>query len=151
MSIKLEDKLLNLAKVFSLVENGSMTLKQGSKLLNYSYWHFTRLYKRYHKEGVEALRLWFVDILGQLKGFSISTSELDRALEPDHDTFFVLPWKVGGVATGVMLCDIYYPDGKPFESDPRYVLKRNLKRLPGFEENRDRGGGSPPQGGHIPA
>lgn len=105
------------------------------------------------REGVEALRLWFVDILGQLKGFSISVAELDRALEegigfdgssvegfvrieesdllaiPDPDTFFVLPWKVGGVTTGVMLCDIYYPDGRPFESDPRDVLKRNLKRL----------------------
>ncbi|MEF3254838.1 MAG: hypothetical protein K6348_04650 [Deferribacterales bacterium] len=55
MSIKLEDKLLSLVKVFSLVENRSMTLKQGSKLLNYSYWHFTRLYKRYLKEGPKNL------------------------------------------------------------------------------------------------
>ncbi len=104
------------------------------------------------EQKVEAVRLWFVDILGQIKGFSISVSELDRALEegigfdgssvegfvrieesdliakPDLDTFFVLPWEVGGVKTGVMLCDIYYPDGTPFESDPRYVLKKNLEK-----------------------
>jgi|GEM_PF-1925013 len=55
MSWKLEDKLLNLAKVFSLIDNKSINLKQGSKLLNYSYWHFTRLYKKYRKSGLKNL------------------------------------------------------------------------------------------------
>lgn len=49
---RLEDKLLNLAKVFSLVDNKVLLLKEASKLLNYSYWHLTRLYKKYLKEGL---------------------------------------------------------------------------------------------------
>lgn len=55
MPISLEDKMINLAKVFSLIENKFLSLKEGSKLLKYSYWHFTKLYKRYKKVGLKDL------------------------------------------------------------------------------------------------
>jgi len=55
MYLKLEDKMINLAKIFSLIENKVINLKEGSKLLNYSYWHFTKLYKRYKKVGLKEL------------------------------------------------------------------------------------------------
>lgn len=102
---------------------------------------------------VKFIKLWFTDVLGFLKGFSITIDELDRALEdgmgfdgssiegfarieesdmiarPDIETFKILPWRSGeDYSVGVMFCDIYEPNGKPFEGDPRYVLKRNVEK-----------------------
>ena len=105
------------------------------------------------EHDVKFIRLWFTDILGFLKNFAITVDELERALEegmgfdgssiegfaridesdmvalPDPDTFQLLSWRSRehhGVAR--MFCDILRPGGQPFEGDPRYVLKRNLKR-----------------------
>ncbi len=102
---------------------------------------------------VKFIRLWFTDILGMLKSFAITVEELEGALEngmgfdgssiegfaridesdmvamPDPDTFQLLPWRPREHrAVGRMFCDILRPEGEPFEGDPRYVLKRNLKR-----------------------
>jgi len=55
MAFRVEDKLLNLVKVFSLVDEDHLSLKEGAKLLNYSYWHLTRLYKKYKTEGLNNL------------------------------------------------------------------------------------------------
>jgi len=105
------------------------------------------------EQDVKFIRLWFTDILGFLKSFAITFGELETALEsgmgfdgssiegfaridesdmvalPDPTTFQILPWRPRehqGVAR--MFCDVYWPGGQPFEGDPRYVLKRNLKR-----------------------
>ncbi len=102
---------------------------------------------------VKFIRLWFTDILGQLKSFAITIDELQGALEegmgfdgssiegyaridesdmmalPDPDTFMILPWRTKDeIAVGRMFCDIKKPGGEQFEGDPRYVLKRMLKR-----------------------
>ena len=102
---------------------------------------------------VKFIRLWFTDILGQLKSFAITIDELQGALEegmgfdgssiegyaridesdmmalPDPDTFMILPWRTKDeIAVGRMFCDIKRPGGEQFEGDPRYVLKRMLKR-----------------------
>jgi len=102
---------------------------------------------------VKFVRLWFTDVLGFLKGFAITTDELEGALEegmgfdgssiegfarieesdmiarPDPDTFAIIPWRSGDeYSVARMFCDIYEPSGKPFEGDPRYVLKRNLAK-----------------------
>ena len=112
--------------------------------------------------NVKFIRLWFTDVLGFLKGIAISVEELKRAIDdgmgfdgssiegfarieesdmvaqPDLDTFAILPWEAkNGQNVARMFCDIYTPQGKPFEGDPRYVLKKNLlwaKRL-GFTFN----------------
>lgn len=109
--------------------------------------------KRAHDEKVRFIRLWFTDILGHLKSFAISISELEGALQegmgfdgssiegycridesdmmalPDPDTFTTLPWrKKGEENVGRMFCDIKKPGGEQFEGDPRYVLKRMLKK-----------------------
>jgi len=55
MAFRLEDKLLKLAQVFSLVTNKSLTLKEAAQLSNYSYWHLTRLYKRHKRDGLKKL------------------------------------------------------------------------------------------------
>ena len=100
---------------------------------------------------VKFIRLWFTDILGMLKSVAITIEELEEALEegvgfdgsaiegftraeesdmiamPDPNTFAVLPWRPEENAVARMFCDILRPGGRPFEGDPRYVLKKNLK------------------------
>ena len=105
------------------------------------------------EHDVKFIRLWFTDTLGLLKSFAITVEELEGALEegmgfdgssiegfaridesdmvalPDPDTFRLLPWRPQEHrAVGRMFCDVKKPGGEPFEGDPRYVLKRNLKR-----------------------
>ena len=104
------------------------------------------------ERDVKFIRLWFTDILGMLKSFAITVEELERALEdgmgfdgssiegfaridesdmvalPDPNTFQLLPWGPKEQTVARMFCDILKPGGQPFEGDPRYVLKRNLKR-----------------------
>jgi glutamine synthetase len=105
------------------------------------------------EHDVKFIRLWFTDILGILKSFAITVEELEGALEqgmgfdgssiqgfaridesdmvalPDPDTFQLLPWRPREHhAVARMFCDILRPGGKPFEGDPRYVLKKNLER-----------------------
>ncbi len=101
---------------------------------------------------VKFIRLWFTDILGTMKSFAITKEELELALDegmgfdgssiegyrdieesdmvamPDPSTFQILPWRPQDRATARMFVDVLNPDGSPFEGDPRYVLKRNLKR-----------------------
>ncbi len=105
------------------------------------------------EHDVKFIHLWFTDILGMLKSFAITVEELEGAMEegmgfdgssiegfaridesdmvalPDPDTFRLLPWKpLEHRAVARMFCDVLMPGGKPFEGDPRYVLKKNLKR-----------------------
>jgi glutamine synthetase len=105
------------------------------------------------KDGdIRFIRLWFTDILGQLKSFSINAEELDDAFEggmgfdgssitgfnaieesdmiamPDASTFAVLPWRPEDKGVGRMFCDIVTPSREPYEGDPRHVLRRALER-----------------------
>ncbi|HEU4760529.1 MAG TPA: glutamine synthetase family protein [Dehalococcoidia bacterium] len=104
------------------------------------------------EHDVKFIRLWFTDILGSLKSVAITVEELGEALEegvgfdgssiegfaridesdmmamPDPTTFAILPWRPQERRVARMFCDILLPDGRPFEGDPRYVLRRNLKR-----------------------
>ncbi|KPK23433.1 MAG: glutamine synthetase [Dehalococcoidia bacterium SG8_51_3] len=105
------------------------------------------------EHDIKFVRLWFTDILGFLKNFAITVEELEGALEegmgfdgssiegfaridesdmvalPDPETFRILPWRSQEHrAVARMFCDVLKPGGEPFEGDPRYVLKRNLKR-----------------------
>jgi len=110
------------------------------------------LFKVVKERNVTVFRLWFTDILGNLKGFFIPLSQLEEALEegmgfdgssiegfcriyesdliakPDPKTFQILPWLVNGEVAGRMFCDVLNPDGTPYVGDPRYVLKRNLDK-----------------------
>ncbi|HEX7166577.1 MAG TPA: glutamine synthetase family protein [Acidimicrobiales bacterium] len=106
------------------------------------------------ERGVRYIQLWFTDVLGIRRGFSITPAELETALEegmtfdgsavdgfsrvqesdvlarPDAKTFQVLPWRDGGMDIPVarIFCDVVNLDGTPFEGDPRQVLKRQLER-----------------------
>jgi len=105
------------------------------------------------EHDVKFIRLWFTDILGMLKSFSITVEELEGAMEqgmgfdgssiegfaridesdmvalPDPTTFQLIPWRPKEHnAVARMFCDVLKPGGQPFDGDPRNVLKRNLKR-----------------------
>jgi len=104
-------------------------------------------------KNVKFIRLWFVDILGQLKSFAITDRELEGALKdgmgfdgssiegfarieesdliakPDPSTFVILPWRPADMGTARMFCDIFNPDGTPYAGDTRFVLKRHLAAL----------------------
>jgi len=108
--------------------------------------------KMVKEHDVKFIRMWFTDILGFLKSFSITVEELKNALEggtgfdgssiegfaridesdmvalPDPSTFRLIPWRPKENTVARMFCDILRPGGEPFEGDPRYVLKMNLKR-----------------------
>ena len=104
-------------------------------------------------DDVKFVRLWFPDILGNLKGFAINAADLRDAIEegvgfdgsaiesyarsdesdmrafPDPNTFALLPWRPQQNAVARMFCDIQRPGGESFDGDSRAVLKRNLERL----------------------
>lgn len=104
------------------------------------------------EEDVEFIRLQFTDMFGNLKNIAITSSQLERALDnkcmfdgsaidgfvrieesdmylyPDLSTFEIFPWRPQQGKVARMLCDVYRPNGEPFEGDPRYVLKRAICR-----------------------
>ena len=104
------------------------------------------------EEDVEFIRLQFTDIFGMLKNVAITASQLEKVLDnrcmfdgsaiegfvridesdmylyPDLDTFEVFPWRPQQGKVARFICDVYNPDGTPFSGDPRYVLKRAVKR-----------------------
>jgi glutamine synthetase len=108
--------------------------------------------KKAHDNRIKFIRLWFSDVQGMLKSFSITVEELEGALSegmgfdgssiegfsrieesdvlalPDPSTFQILPWSPAENGVARMFCDIVEPDGKHFQGDPRWVLKRNLKK-----------------------
>lgn len=108
--------------------------------------------KMVKERSVRFIRLWFTDILGFLKSFAITPYELEGALNegmgfdgssiqgfaridesdmvamPDPNTFTILPWRPKENAVARMFCDILEPDGTSYKGDPRWVLKKNLKK-----------------------
>ncbi len=105
------------------------------------------------EKNVSFIQLWFTDVLGVQKIFSITPSELQEGMEegmgfdgssiagfcrieesdmiamPDPSTFQIIPWRPSDRPVARMICDIQTPDGKPYEGDPRYILKRTLKKV----------------------
>jgi len=104
------------------------------------------------EENVEFIRLQFTDVFGTLKNIAITSDHLENALNnkcmfdgssiegfarieesdmylyPDTDTMEIFPWRPQHGRVARLICDVYGTDGKPFEGDPRYVLKRAIKK-----------------------
>jgi glutamine synthetase len=104
------------------------------------------------ENDVNFIRLQFTDIAGTLKNVAITKSQLEKALDnecvfdgssldgfareaesdmclqPDRDTFTMLPWRPTHYGVARLICDVYSPDGRPFEGDPRQILKRQTER-----------------------
>ena len=60
-----------------------------------------------------------------IDGF-VRIEESDMYLMPDPSTFAVFPWRPQAGRVGRLICDVYRPDGTPFEGDPRTILKRAI-------------------------
>ncbi|MFA5875831.1 MAG: glutamine synthetase family protein [Candidatus Margulisiibacteriota bacterium] len=99
-------------------------------------------------DGIKFIFLQFTDILGAIKSVTIPIERLEEALEkgvwfdgssiqgfvricesdmilfPDPNSYRVIPWKVEGKKSASFMCDIHTPEGKPFEGDPRSILKK---------------------------
>ncbi len=82
------------------------------------------------KEKIQVIRLWFTDILGQLRGFAITPRELETALTsgmgfdgssvegfarihesdltalPDANTFKLFPSEVSSIKSAIIFCDL---------------------------------------------
>lgn len=102
-------------------------------------------------EDVKFIRLQFTDIFGRIKNMAITTSQLEKTLDnrikfdgaaiegfvrveesdmylvPDLDTFEIFPWRPQQGKVARLICDVYTSDGKPFEGNPRYVLKKVIE------------------------
>lgn len=115
--------------------------------------HYTKqdIKRMVEEEDVEFIRLQFTDIFGNLKNVAVTTSQLDKVLDnkcmfdgssiegfvrieesdmylhPDLDTFEIFPWRPQQGKVARFICDVYRPDGTPFEGDPRYILKKVVK------------------------
>ncbi|MEH6888260.1 type I glutamate--ammonia ligase [Bacillus sp. JJ864] len=105
------------------------------------------------EENVKYIRLQFTDLLGSIKNVEIPVSQLTKALDnkmmfdgssiegfvrieesdmylyPDLDTWVIFPWTAEKGKVARLICDIYNPDGTPFDGDPRNNLKRILKEM----------------------
>ena len=105
-----------------------------------------------NENGVKFIRLWFTDILGNLKGFAITVDELEEVLNngasfdgavikanarsdesdmialPDSSTWQILPWRPAENSVGRLFCDIHNPDGTQSEYDSRNILKNTIAK-----------------------
>ncbi|MFO7964936.1 MAG: glutamine synthetase family protein [Desulfobacterales bacterium] len=105
------------------------------------------------ERNVSFIQFWFTDVLGVLKSFAITPSELEEGMTegmgfdgssiegfarieesdmiamPDPQTFQLVPWRSGELPVARMICDILNPDGSSYEGDPRFVLKRLLQTI----------------------
>ncbi len=104
-------------------------------------------------QNVSFIQFWFTDVLGVLKSFAITPSELedgmnegmgfdgssiegfarieesDMIAKPDPTTFQLVPWRKEEKPVARMFCDILNPDGTPYKGDPRYIFKRLLAKI----------------------
>jgi glutamine synthetase len=103
-------------------------------------------------KNISFIQFWFTDILGLLKSFAVTPSELEEGMtegmgfdgssiegfarieesdmiaKPDPTTFQMIPWRAGEQPVARMFCDILQPDGIPYPGDPRFAFKRLLAK-----------------------
>ena len=108
--------------------------------------------ERAKDDAIKFINLQFTDIHGTVKSVSVPAHRLsevlekgswfdgssvhgfarihesDMVLQPDPNTYQVLPWRSAERRTARLICDVYRPDGEPFPGDPRYILRRAIQR-----------------------
>lgn len=114
--------------------------------------HYDSVLRHVQENEIDYIRLWFSDVLGRLKSVVISPHDLDQAFEegigidgsaiegltrgyesdmllrPDPQTYRVIQDTRGDKPTGILICDVFTPDGESASSDPRRVLKDALTK-----------------------
>jgi len=111
----------------------------------------TDMMKRIDADLVKFLRLQFTDIQGMPKNVAIPVEQAEKALsegiwfdgssiegfarieesdmllKPDPNTYSIIPWRPADARVARFICDVYTYGNKPFEGDPRYILKKNIQ------------------------
>ncbi len=111
----------------------------------------SRILEQIEKDRVQFIRLQFTDIIGMAKNVAIPAKQAEKALtdgisfdgssiqgfarieesdmvlKPDISTYRILPWRSESTRAARFICDIYTPKGKPFEGDPRYILRKQVE------------------------
>ncbi len=104
------------------------------------------------KENVKFIQMQFMDVLGTVKTVIVPSSKFDKSMDdgvlfdgssivgyatieesdmrgiPDLNTFQILPWYDGNIKTARIICDVYTSSGEQFQGDPRYILKKMIKK-----------------------
>lgn len=111
------------------------------------------LFERIKADDVKFVSLQFTDVTGSVKSVDAPVGRLEESLDnglwfdgssvegfariqesdmlliPDMETYAILPWTLAELKRARLFCDIYRPDGTPFEGDPRGALRRDLEAL----------------------
>ncbi|MGD6810478.1 MAG: type I glutamate--ammonia ligase [Candidatus Bathyarchaeia archaeon] len=112
----------------------------------------TKVVNIIQEKDIKFVRLQFTDINGMLKNLAVSSKniesifengqsfdgssitgyrpieESDMVLYPDPTTFAILPWRPKEKSSCRLICDVYTPQNKRFEADPRYILERAIEK-----------------------
>ena len=112
----------------------------------------TRILEQVKEGDIKFIKLQFVDLFGELKNISITSTQLPKAmdglfmvdgfhipgmhrlgleklyLKPDLSTFAVLPWRPQQGKVARMLCDLTDRDGHEIPQSPRHILRMTLER-----------------------
>jgi glutamine synthetase len=115
----------------------------------------TEVVQSIREQDIKFVRLQFTDINGIIKNLAVTSKnienifengqsfdgssitgyrpieESDMVLYPDPTTFATLPWRPKEKSSCRLICDVYTPEDKRFEGDPRYILERALARCAG--------------------
>ncbi len=102
-------------------------------------------------ENVTMVGFWFTDVLGQLKGITFPVERLedylnegaffdgssidgfariqesDLVLKPVLESFAIIPLRADVHKIARFMCQVFDAQGKPYHSDPRTVLARNVE------------------------
>ena len=111
------------------------------------------LLERVEQDQVKFISLQFTDVTGSVKSLDMPVSRLedilnhgiwfdgssvegfariqesDMRLTPDAETYAVLPWSPEGKRRARIFCNIFQPDGSPFDGDPRATLRKMLDKI----------------------
>ena len=128
-------------------QGGSNVCQKGKKTMQ----EYEELMQFVEEENVEFIRLAYFDVFGHQKNIAIMSGELERAvrwgvsidgsavdgfeadvrsdlfLKPDLSTISIVPWRPSDSRVCRIFCDVVYPDGTPFESDTRYILRQAVR------------------------
>ncbi|MCK5628313.1 glutamine synthetase [Candidatus Bathyarchaeota archaeon] len=112
----------------------------------------TQVVQKITKPPIKFVRLQFTDINGIIKNLAVSSKKIENVFEngqpfdgssitgyrpieesdmvlfPDPTTFAILPWRPSEKSSCRLICDVYTPDNKRFEGDPRYILEKVLTK-----------------------
>lgn len=58
----------------------------------------------------------------------VNIEESDMVMKPDLSTFTVYPYYFYDKSVVSFICDLYHPDGKRFEGDPRYICQKAVEK-----------------------